>query len=81
MALTGGNAKAGLTIALVHLVYNMFGILLIYGIPALRRITLALCRWSASLADRSAAWAVFYAALLFYGIPSLVAFLSGMFSK
>ena len=81
MALTGGNAKAGLTIALVHLVYNMFGILLIYGIPALRRIPLALCRWIANLADKSVAWAVFYAALLFYGIPSLVAYLSGMFSK
>ena len=81
MALTGPNAKAGLTIALVHLVYNSFGILFIYGIPAVRRIPLALSRWMASLADKSAAWAIFYAALLFYGIPSLVALLSGMFSQ
>lgn len=78
MALTGPGALAGLTIALVHLVYNLTGILVIYGIPALRKIPLALCRWIANQAEVSPVWAITYAALLFYGLPFLVAYTTGM---
>jgi sodium-dependent phosphate cotransporter len=80
MATTGPYAVAGLTIALVHFVYNMTGIIFIYSIPAVRKIPLALSRWVANLADKSVAWAIAFTALLFYGIPALVAYLSGMFS-
>jgi sodium-dependent phosphate cotransporter len=80
MATTGPYAVAGLTIALVHFVYNMTGITFIYAIPAVRKIPLALSRWVANLADKSVAWAIVFTALLFYGVPGLVAYLSGMFS-
>ena len=78
LALTGSGAVAGLTIALVHFCYNMSGILVIYGIPPLRRIPLFLCRWMANQAERSVAWAILFTALLFYGIPGLIAYLSGL---
>jgi sodium-dependent phosphate cotransporter len=80
MATTGPYAVAGLTIALVHFVYNLTGIIFIYCIPAVRKIPLALSRWVANLADKSVAWAIAFTALLFYGFPALVAYLSGMFS-
>jgi hypothetical protein len=58
----------------------MTGIIFIYFIPAVRKIPLALSRWVANLADKSVGWAIAFTALLFYGFPALVAYLSGMFS-
>ena len=76
-----GDAQAGLTIAIVHLLYNLSGILLIYCIPAIRRIPLAACRWIAGVAERSPQWAVLYVILLFYGVPLLVVRLTGLLSE
>ena len=79
MALTGPSAVAGLTIAFVHLCYNMTGIVVIYGIPQLRRIPLFLSRWIAGQAERSVAWAILFTALLFYGLPAVIAYMFGLF--
>ncbi len=76
MAVSGANAQAGIIIALVHFLFNVTGIVMIYPIPAVREIPLGLARWFAGVACRSRGWAVVYIVVLFYGLPSLFAFLS-----
>ena len=76
MAVSGANAQAGIIIALVHFLFNVTGIVMIYPIPAVREIPLGLARWFAGVARQSRGWVVVYILVLFYGLPSLFAFLS-----
>ena len=76
MAVSGANAQAGIIIALVHFLFNVTGIVMIYPIPAVREIPLGLARWFAGVARQSRGWSVVYILVLFYGLPSLFAFLS-----
>jgi len=76
LAATGVNAGAGLTIALVHLLFNLTGTVMIYPIPSIRKIPIEGARWLAAAATRSRRWAVIYVLALFYGIPALFAFLN-----
>ncbi len=78
MATTGANAEAGLAIALVHCLFNFFGILLFFPILPLRRLPLAGSEWLANLGARCATLAILYVVLLFYGIPLGFAVISGM---
>jgi len=73
LAATDENAAAGLTIALVHLLFNVAGSLLIYPVEAIRRIPLALARGLADIALRSRLWAISYVIVLFYLAPAAVA--------
>jgi len=73
LAVTGVNASAGITIALVHFLFNMSGILLIFPVGRVREIPLAAARWLANTAAESRRWALAYVAVLFYGIPALFA--------
>ncbi len=75
LAVTGENAAAGVTIALVHLLFNVSGTVMIYPVPAIRRVPLAAARGLANVATRSRQWAVAYVLLLFYGLPALFAVL------
>lgn len=79
MAGSGVNAGAGLTIALVHLLFNLTGTVLIYPFPVTRRIPLVAARKLAEVATRSRRWALIYVAGLFYGIPALFAYLDHLF--
>jgi sodium-dependent phosphate cotransporter len=76
MAASGVNAQAGLTIALVHLTFNIFGILLIYPIPAIRGIPILLAEKLADFSVRRRRWAIVYVLLVFFGLPALFAFLN-----
>lgn len=76
LAATGVNAGAGLTIALVHLLFNVTGTIMIYPIPAIRKIPIEGARWLAATATRSRKWAVIYVLAIFYGVPALFAFLN-----
>ncbi len=78
LAVTGVNAAAGLTIALVHLLFNLSGTLLIYPIEPIRRIPLFCARKMADVAVRSKRWAILYVFVLFYGIPAAFAVLNQM---
>ena len=62
----------GLTIALVHLLFNLLGILILYPIPKIRGIPIQLAGWlAATAADRK--WvAVAYVAGIFIALPLLV---------
>jgi sodium-dependent phosphate cotransporter len=73
MAATDQNAAAGLTIALVHLLFNFTGTLIVYPIPAIRRIPLALARRLADVAMTSRWWAIGYVVILFYLAPAAAA--------
>lgn len=74
LAVSGPNATAGVTIALVHLLFNLTGTIVIYPFPPIRRIPLALAEGLAGIAARSRRWAVAYVVVLFYGLPALLAF-------
>ena len=78
MAVTGDNAGAGVTIAVVHLLFNISGTLLVYPFEPIRRIPLYLASTLADIAVKSKRWAIFYVIGLFYGIPVIFAVLNQM---
>ena len=79
MAATGQNAAAGLTIALVHLLFNLTATVLIYPVKRIRNIPLAAARKLADIAVESRKWALVYVVLLFYVLPAFFAFLNSVF--
>ncbi|MGD2154007.1 MAG: Na/Pi symporter, partial [Gemmatimonadales bacterium] len=76
LAVTGPNARWGITIALVHLLFNLSATLLIYPAQRIRNIPLTAARRLAAVAVRSRRWAIIYVIFLFYGIPALFAVLN-----
>ena len=76
LAATDVNAAAGLTIALVHLLFNLSGTLLIYPFAPIRRIPMQLARKLADVAVESKAWAIAYIIALFYVVPVVFAILN-----
>lgn len=79
LAATGEHAAAGLTIALVHLLFNLTAILLIYPAERIRNLPLAAARILADIATRSKTLAILYVLVLFYGIPALFAIFGHVF--
>jgi sodium-dependent phosphate cotransporter len=79
LAVSGPNAPVGLEIALVHLLFNLSGILLIYPVKAIRRIPLGLAVTLTRLGLQSRKMLVFWIAAAFYGIPALVLFVDRWF--
>ncbi len=79
LAATDANAAAGLTIALVHLLFNLTGTLLIYPVVQIRNIPLMAARKLADVAVTSRKWALVYVVMLFYGLPALFAVLNKFF--
>jgi sodium-dependent phosphate cotransporter len=78
-ALATGH-PAAVSVALAHLLFNVMGGLLIYPLPPIRAIPLALARGLGNLGARNRPAAIAYVALVFYGLPVLLLFLSGAFS-
>ena len=75
LAVSGVNAQAGLTIALVHLMFNVVATLMIVPFRKLRDIPVIAAERLADVAVNSRYWALAYVVLMFYGIPALFAFL------
>lgn len=65
----------GLTVALVHTLFNLFGILLFYPIPAMRQIPLRLAQGLATLAQRNKSWVLAYVGGTFVVLPLIGIFL------
>ena len=63
---------AAVTIALVHLLFNISGIVLIYPLEAVRRIPLKLAAGLGELATRRRWIAITYIIVFFYAVPALV---------
>ena len=79
LAVSGANAHAGVEIALIHLVFNISGILLIYPIPFIRRLPLVAAERLSQVAVESRKWALLYLVGLFYGVPAALVFLDRLF--
>ena len=70
-ALSTANVSA-ITIAFVHLLFNLSGIALVYPIAAVRRIPIRLAHALASFTSRSRSLAIVYLILVFYALPLCV---------
>ncbi len=70
------QALAARQIALVHLSFNLAGILVWYAPPPLRKIPLRMAEWLADFAAEKRRWAIAYVAFVFYGVPALIFFAS-----
>jgi sodium-dependent phosphate cotransporter len=75
-ALATGNATA-ISVALSHVLFNVTGAVLLYPLPPIRKIPLALARGLGSLASRRRWLAVVYILVVFFGIPLLLLFTVG----
>jgi len=71
-----GGGPAGLTIALVHLLFNLMGALIFVPIPAMRRIPVGLADRLGSFTLKSRWYAVLYVATVFFAIPCALIFLT-----
>ena len=76
LAVSGPNAIAGLEIALVHLLFNIFGTIIIYPVETIRRVPLAIAEGLTRAAVRSRKTTVVAVAALFYGVPALILFVA-----
>lgn len=65
----------GLVIAFVHVLFNLFGVLIIYPTP-LRKIPIAMARKMGSIAERSRKFAIIYLIIAFFIIPIIVILIS-----
>jgi sodium-dependent phosphate cotransporter len=70
------NASAGLTIALVHLLFNLSATALIYPFEPIRRLPLNAASKLADVATESKSLAIFYVVGLFYAVPVVFAVLN-----
>jgi sodium-dependent phosphate cotransporter len=78
-ALSTAN-PAAVSVAFAHLIFNLTAGLVIYVPPAMRRIPLALASGLGKLASENRMLAGVYIVIVFFGIPLLLLFLSGVFS-
>ena len=76
LAVSGPNAHWGFQLAVVHLLFNLIAIGLIYPFPRIREIPLRGARFLARVAVRSRAAVVGYVVGVFYGIPALLLLVS-----
>jgi solute carrier family 34 (sodium-dependent phosphate cotransporter) len=61
-----------LQIALVHFLYNLIGVTLIYGVPLLRNIPLYCAEKLAFLSQQNKAYALGYLIVVFFVLPGLI---------
>jgi len=78
-ALSGAGAAAGMQIALVHLFYNVLGVLVVFGLPFLRPVPLRAAERLAEVATQRHSLAALYVLTVFFIIPGIcVAIMSGL---
>lgn len=71
LASLGTDERGGLTIAIVHLLFNLCGVLLFYPLKRLRRIPIQASRWLADKASVNPFWVLGYVAGVFIMMPLL----------
>lgn len=69
IASAGSGSALALDIALVHLLFNLAGTVLFYGVPGLRALPVYLADRLSAAAARNRIWLVVYALLLFVVVP------------
>jgi sodium-dependent phosphate cotransporter len=78
LASLAGDAR-GLTIALVHLLFNICGILLVYPLRPMRRIPMFLATRLGDAAAKKKRNAVFFILGMFFALPTLLILLERLF--
>lgn len=76
LATLGLNSPAAQQLALVHLIYNLLAVTLIYGLPVLREIPITMAKKLAATTLRFRLVAVAYVVGLFFAVPLLALWLS-----
>ncbi|MFN3231500.1 MAG: Na/Pi symporter [Alphaproteobacteria bacterium] len=76
VAVTGDYAIFALEIALVHLLYNTFAVVLIYGVPFLRDLPIKGAEWLADVAATQKLYALAYVLGVFFLVPGAILMLS-----
>lgn len=71
-AIGGSGAELALTIALVHVLFNLFAVALIYGVPFLRELPLKAAEWLARVGSENKMLALGYVGGLFFALPALM---------
>ncbi len=72
LAALATGKPAAVTVSFAHLLFNVFGILLIWPLPQVRRIPIRLAEWLAELAARNRFIPFVYIVLTFFGVPLLL---------
>ena len=75
-AVVGSNAIFALQIALIHLVYNVLGVIVIYSIPFLREIPIWAAEKLAALTVKHKLYVAVYILSVFFIIPAILIFVS-----
>ncbi|MEO0445332.1 MAG: amino acid adenylation domain-containing protein [Verrucomicrobiota bacterium] len=71
-SITGPMAEVALTIALVHVMFNVFAVALIYGVPVLSEIPLKLAEKLAEIGTNNKSAALGYILGSFFVVPGLI---------
>jgi sodium-dependent phosphate cotransporter len=71
-AVTGVNAIFALQIALIHFLYNLIGVIVIYSIPLLRDIPIKAAQTLSGLAQKNKLYVAGYMLLVFVIIPLIL---------
>lgn len=69
---SGATAAFGFQIAIVHLIYNTLGVVVIFGIPFLRELPLIAADWLASITVKNKFYALAYIVGVFFLFPALL---------
>lgn len=80
-AITGTNAVFALQIALVHLVYNTLGVIVIYGLKPLRELPIKAAQWLAELASKQKLYALAYIVAVFFVVPGMMLGITSVLDK
>ena len=70
---------AGVTIALVHCLFNIIGMLMFYPIPAIRRLPVMAAERVGAFAAEHRKLSLVYVFAVFYGVPALLIFIYRLF--
>ena len=71
-AITGANAVFALQIALIHLLYNTLGVIVIYGTPQLRELPIRAAEALAAATVKNKLYAAAYIAIVFFILPLIL---------
>jgi sodium-dependent phosphate cotransporter len=71
-SITGPNEFFALQIALVHLLYNVFGVILFMTLPLLRQLPIKSSEWLGARVETNRGWAFGYIGGVFFVLPSMV---------
>lgn len=68
-AFTGAEGELALQAAFVHVLFNVFAALVVFGLPFMRQLPLRGATWLGNLAATNKMWAAAWTASVFVGIP------------